>query len=77
VTGLVIVLGAVVLLVAGVIFGAWIIDGYWRERARLERQARVTAIWQALLARYRINTAFWYAREAMRREAERHDEFPE
>jgi hypothetical protein len=71
------VLGALGLLVTGALFGAWLIDGYWRERARRERQARLTAIWQTLQAGQRINTAYWIAREALRREAERQRRFPE
>jgi hypothetical protein len=74
VTALVILLLVLAVLGVGVIVGALLADDQWRrERARLAtREAALNAKWRSLHAANRINAAFWYAREAMRREAERH-----
>jgi hypothetical protein len=67
----VLIVGALGLLLAGALFGAWLLDGYWQERMRQERRAQLDAVWRTWQAGQRINTAFWIAREAVRREAER------
>jgi CHASE1-domain containing sensor protein len=74
VTALVILLLAIALVGVGVLLGALLSDDQWRrERARLAaREAGLNAKWRSLHAVNRINVAFWMAREAMRREAERH-----
>ena len=73
-TAIVILLLALALLGVGVVLGALLADDQWqRERARLAaREAGLNTKWRSLHAANRINRAFWMAREAMRREAERH-----
>lgn len=63
----------------GLVGGALLADDQWRrERARLSAQeASLNAKWRSLHSANRINAAFWYAREAMRREAERNGRYDE
>jgi hypothetical protein len=60
----------------GVVLGCLLLNERARERRAWSeaREARLARSWRALQAAHRINLAFWQAREAMRREAERGDQ---
>ncbi len=67
-----VVLLLLMLVGVGVVLGAVLSTHRSEQQARLDaREARLNSIWHALQATNRINAAFWHAREAMRREAER------